>query len=161
MSESPTAAGEPARPKVQAAIRPIQRASDLFDSCEGKLVAIRALRFDEHTFDEEQGPTTVAEVAVVLLEGDEPRPIGVVGITWRRVIRQLMAAETGTWQVGRLSETADSYKAKELDPPGGDLDLDAIADRLGRFQAASLTEPKQLALSAGESGTEPDDDIPF
>jgi hypothetical protein len=79
-----------------------------------------------------------------------------------------MSAEADTWQVGVLAESRDSYKAKELDPPGDDVDLEAIAVKLGRFRVASLAEPKQLELPPGEttstSNTSEDianDEIPF
>lgn len=161
VTDRPDEAARP-RAKVQAAVKTIQKASDLFAVAEGKLVAIRALRFGEHTFDEEQGPKPVAEIAAVLLETGaepEPQPLGIVGITWTRVIRQLMAGEAETWHVGRLVE--GDYSAKELEPPGDEVDLDAIAERLGRFHVASLEKPKQLSLPAGDAADNTDDDIPF
>ncbi len=157
VAETPAASDTPPRAKVEAARKVIQKPGDLFDMAEGHLVAMRALGFREHVFDDDDGPVTVAEVAVVDLEGDEPRPLAVLEITWKRVIRQLRIAEPGSWQIGTLTEEPE-YHAKELTPPGEDVDLDAIAEKLGRLQAASLTEPKQLQL---EAGADPDDAIPF
>ena len=117
MPDEPTQTSGQPRVKVQAAVRTIQKASDLFAVAEGRLIAARAVRFGEHVFDEEQGPKPVAEVAVVDLEGPEPRPLGIVSISWVRIIRQLRAADPDSWQIGRLVEESE-YKAKELEPPG-------------------------------------------
>ena len=152
--------------KVQAARKLLLKPSDLFDAAEGSLIAMRALRFREHLFEGEDEPTTVAEVAVVDLEGPEPEPLGIVEITWKRVVRQLLGGDADSWQIGKLSEESE-YRAKYLEPPGEEDDLEAIAVGLGRLEAAALARPKQTTLAAGEAAEADDfrpagdDDIPW
>lgn len=148
--------------KVAAARRVIQRPSELFDAAEGHLLAVKALAFRKHVFDEEDGPVDVAEVAVIDLDGPEPQPLGVLEITWRRIIRQLLVCDLGSWQVGRLVEEPE-YHGKELEPPDESVDLGAVAELLGRLHAAKVAQPRQLELGAGSA--EPpevlDDEPPF
>jgi hypothetical protein len=144
--------------KVAAARKVIQKPRELFAAAEGHLVAIKALSFGTHVFNEDEGPVEIAQVAVVDLEGDEPTPLAVLEITWRHIVRQLAVAERDSWQIGTLVEEPE-YQAKQLDPPGEDVDLEAIAAKLGRLQAAALGRQKQIAL--GGSGSDPDEDIPF
>jgi hypothetical protein len=145
--------------KVTPARKVIQKPRELFAAAEGHLVAIKALSFGTHVFNEDQGPVEIAEVAVVDLEGDEPTPLAVLEISWRHIVRQLAVGDRDSWQIGTLVEEPE-YQAKQLEPPGDDVDLEAIADKLGRLQAAALNRPKQLALSS-ENAPEPDGDIPF
>jgi hypothetical protein len=144
------------RVKVEPARKVIQKPSDLFAIAEGHLIAVKALSFGTHVFDEDDGPVEIAEVAVVDLEGPEAKPLAVLEISWRRIVRQLAVADRDSWQIGTLVEESE-YHAKELDPPGEDVDLDAIAGKLGRLQ---LGRTKQLALGV-ESAADPDGDIPF
>jgi hypothetical protein len=145
--------------KVAAARKVIQKPRELFAAADGHLLAVKALSFGTHVFNEDDGPVEVAEVAVVDLEGDEPEPLAVLQISWRRIVRQLAVADRDSWQIGTLVEEPE-YQAKELEPPGEDVDVDAIAEKLSRLQAAALRRPKQLELGR-ESAPDPDGDIPF
>jgi hypothetical protein len=145
--------------KVEPARKVIQKPAELFDIAEGHLIAVKALSFGTHVFDEDEGPTEIAEVAVVDLEESEPKPLAVLEISWRRIIRQLAVGDRDSWQIGRLVEEPE-YHAKELDAPGDDVDLDAIAAKLDRLQAAALGRTKQLALGV-ENAPDSDADIPF
>jgi hypothetical protein len=161
-------------PKVEPARKVLSRGRDLFAIGEGHLLAIRATRFGEHVFDEAKGPVPVAEIIAVDLTGTEPQLLGVVGITWSKVIRALMAADPQTWQVGVLREGDNN--AIELEPPAEGLDLDEVAQRLGRLRVTAVApRPQQLALPTGEpdepdvvegtadeaSDDDGEDDIPF
>jgi hypothetical protein len=145
--------------KVAAARKVLQKPKDLFAVAGGHLVAIKALSFGTHVFNEDEGPVEVAQVAVVDLEGPEPKPLAVLEISWRRIVRQLAVADRDSWQIGTLIEEPE-YGGKELDPPGEDVDLDAIAAKLGQLQAAALGRSKQLELG-GVNAPDPDGDIPF
>jgi hypothetical protein len=139
------------RAKVEAARKVIQKPRELFDAAEGHLLAVKALRFGTHVFEEDEGPAEIAEVAVVDLGGTEPEPLAVVEISWRRIIRQLAVASRDSWLIGRLVKESE-HQAVELEPPDESVDLDVIAERLNRLR---MSAPKQLALGSS------DDDIPF
>jgi hypothetical protein len=147
------------RAKVEPARKVIQKPSDLFAIAEGHLIAVKALSFGTHVFDEDDGPVEIAKVAVVDLDGPEPTPLAVLEISWRRIVRQLAVADPDSWQIGTLIEESE-YHAKELDPPDEGADLGAIAEKLGQLQTAALGRTKQLALGV-ENAADPDGDIPF
>ena len=150
------------RAKVEAARKVIQKPGELFDVAEGHLVAMQALGFREHVFDGDDGPVTVAEVAVVDLDGDEPRPLAVLEITWKRVVRQLRIAEPGSWQIGTLVEEPE-YHAKELEPPGRER-RPGRDRREARPVAGGLARRAEAARDRGRGLTRrrpAGDDIPF
>jgi hypothetical protein len=152
---------EPTPPRFRRAIRPITKPKDVLRVAEDHLVAIRLVRWTSTQFDGEEYETPVAEVAVVDLE-DEPQLLGVVAITWKRVIRLLEISPADEWQVGRL-EREPEYQAVELAP------MDFDEQRVGAVLAEVVVvqpEPPAVpkgALPVGEvAGPEPDDDeTPF
>jgi len=137
--------------KVAAARKILLRSRDLFETAENRLIAIRAVSFGEKVFDEKAGPRTTAEIVAVDLNGAEAKLLGIVSVTWTRVIRLLMASDPEEWQVGVLRESDNA--AVELQPPPKDLDLGEVAERLGRMQI-TMAPPRtaQLELPVGDVG---------
>ena len=77
--------------------------------------------------------------------------VGVVDVSWTRVVRLFEVVDPNEWQVGYLRRDADANDAVELQPPNDDVDLERIARMLGPLQLAAPTA--QLALPAGEQLT--------
>ena len=142
--ETPVARVAPAR-KI------IQRAKDLLPVTEGKLLAVKALAWRSHVFHEGEPPTRLVVLGVVDVSDDEPGIVGVVDVSWTRVVRLFEVVDPNEWQVGYLRRDADANDAVELQPPNDDVDLERIARMLGPLQLAAPTA--QLALPAGEQLT--------
>jgi hypothetical protein len=142
---------EQPRVKVAAARNVLRRGRDLFEAAENHLVAVRAVSFGEKVFDEKAGPRPTAEIVAVDLNDSEAKLLGIVSITWTRVIRLLLASDPEEWQVGVLREGDNT--AVELQPPSKDLDLGEVAERLGRMQF-TMAPPRtaQLELPVGDVG---------
>jgi hypothetical protein len=174
VSAEGAASEEPPRAKVAAAKRLVTRGSELIDAHEGKLLALLPLGWVERTFRDESTPTRMLRVGAVDISGAEPNTVGVVDVSWRKVVAQFELAGPGIWQIGVLKRDPDRQNAVELWPPPESLDLDRVALMLGAADlAARQNEPQQLALPtlelpAGETETgtfdeqeEEDDDVPF
>jgi hypothetical protein len=139
---------EQPRVKVAAARKVLLRGRDLFETAENNLIAIRAVSFGEKVFDEVAGPRPTAEIVAVDLNGAEAQLLGIVSVTWTRVIRLLLASDPEEWQVGVLREGDNA--AVELQPPPEGLDLGEVAERLGRMRI-TMARPQsaQLELPVG------------
>ena len=139
--------------KVAAARKVLLRGRDLVETAENHLVAVRAVSFGEKVFDVAAGPRPTAEIVAVDLNGTEAKLLGIVSVTWTRVIRLLLASDPEEWQVGVLREGENA--AVELQPPPKDLDLGEVAERLSRMRI-TLTSPRtaQLELTVGDAATD-------
>lgn len=158
--------------RVRAATKIIERGSDLLAVAKDRRIAIKLINWETRVFRDSEGPVTMAEIVAVDLSGPVPKPLGVVQVGWSRILRLLEIAEPGSWQVGTLTKQEGEQGAVELEPPGEELDLTAIALTLGELQLARSTTPKQLQVPTGETASgnaagggdfEPpeDDHIPF
>jgi hypothetical protein len=133
--------------KVAPARKLISKPKDLFAEYEGKHIALLPLNFAEHTFEGDDEPTTLAEVAVVDVETDVPRPVAALQISWRRVVGALRLADLETWQIGKL-EREPGQTAVEFGPPDPTFNLERVASQLGQLVLRNRTTP---GLPAGES----------
>jgi hypothetical protein len=115
---------------------------------EHKHVALLALSFREHTFEGEDEPTQLVEVAVVDVETDPVRLIAALSISYRSVVLALRLAERGTWQIGKLERPAGS-NGVELRPPEPTVDLERVAAQLGALEFHGGARP--LALTSGKA----------
>jgi hypothetical protein len=157
---------EAPRARVAAAQKLISKPRDLIGEVEGRHVALLAVRFGEHVFEGADGPTATADIMVVDVEADPPRPLAGLSVSWRRVVAALRLAAPGTWVVGRLQREAE-FSAVELLEPVPGFDLDRVALQLGELEQAGVGGAGQLALPIVDAETvqngdgAADDDIPF
>jgi hypothetical protein len=153
--------------KIAPARKLITKPRDLLAAYEHKHIALLALNFSEHTFEDDDDPTPVAEVAVVDVETEPARPIAALSISWRRVVGALRLAERGTWQIGKLEREAE-YNTVEFHPPEPTLDLDRVASELEQLElqggrqclpnperSRGFKMPVRLTASDGCAGFDP------
>ena len=134
--------------KVAPARKIISRGKDLLAATDNKLLAVRALGWRSHVFHEGEEPTRLVVLGVVDVSGKEPVQVGVVDVSWTRIVRLFEVVDPGEWQVGFLRRDEDAKDAVELVPPDDSVDLEPIARMLGPLQLAEPTP--QLVLPAGE-----------
>jgi hypothetical protein len=134
--------------KVAPARKLISKPRDLLAEYEGKHIALFLLSFGEHTFQDDEGATPIAEIVVVDVETEPARPIAALSISWRRVVGALRLVDRGTWQIGRL-EREDEYNAVEFRPPSPTFDLEKAASQLGVLELQRGGRP--LSLPAADA----------
>jgi hypothetical protein len=140
--------GQPPKAKVAPARKLITKPKDLFAEYEGKHIALLPLGFAERTFEGDNEPTTLAEVAVVDVETEPVRPVAALQISWRRVVGALRLVDLETWQIGKLEREA-GQTAVEFGPPDPTFNLGRVASQLGQLVVRNGSRP--LGLAVGES----------
>jgi hypothetical protein len=132
--------------KVQPARKLINRGKDLLVVVDGRLCAVQLLGWRQHTFRDDEGPTTLATIGVATVDGEQAEVVAVVDVSWARVVRLLGMSETGSWHVGRFWRDEEAMGAVSLEPPLPSDDMAAVTEKLNRLEVAAIGHSAQAAL---------------